>query len=110
MAQYCLLMNICNIFQPQSTEDADEGDYDSADSAVSDLSETEDEDDDNIFDGTSAAQKEKRKNKERENVEHSNPNSYSWCVLRLAVMKIVQCQLQDFLNVAGIELQGKRYI
>lgn len=91
--------------KPQSTEDGDDVDYDSADSAVSDLSETEDEDDDNIFDGTSAAQKEKRKNRERENVEHSNPNSYSWCVLRLAVMKIVQCQLQEFLNVAGIELQ-----
>ncbi len=88
------------------TEDADDVDYDSADSAVSDLSETEDEDDDNIFDGSSAAQKEKQKNKERENVEHSNPNSYSWCVLRLAVMKIVQCQLQEFLNIAGIELQG----
>lgn len=43
-------------------------------------------------------------------MEHSNPNSYSWCVLRLAVMKIVQCQLQDFLNVAGIELQGEEQI
>ncbi|KAK3918101.1 DmX-like protein 2, partial [Frankliniella fusca] len=91
--------------KPQLTEDADDVDYDSADSAVSDLSETEDEDDDNIFDGSSAAQKEKQKIKERENVEHSNPNSYSWCVLRLAVMKIVQCQLQEFLNIAGIELQ-----
>jgi hypothetical protein len=27
--------------------------------------------------------------------------------MRLAIMKLVQYQLQDFLNVAGIEMQGE---
>jgi hypothetical protein len=28
--------------------------------------------------------------------------------MRLAIMKLVQHQLQDFLNVAGIEMQGEQ--
>lgn len=42
----------------------------------------------------------------RENTEHSNPYSYSWNVMRLAVMKLSQHQLQEFIGIAGIELQG----
>ena len=42
----------------------------------------------------------------RENSEHSNPYSYSWSILRLAIMKLSQNQLQEFINVAGIEMQG----
>jgi hypothetical protein len=76
-------------------------DYDSADSSVSDL-EVEDEEED-VFEGTAA----NTKVPDRENTEHSNPSSYSWCLMRLAIMKLVQHQLQDFLIVAGIEIQGK---
>lgn len=43
----------------------------------------------------------------RENTEHSNPHSYSWNIMRLAIMKLAQSQLQEFINIAGIELQGK---
>lgn len=86
--------------QPQiEGELANELDYDSSDSAVSDLDSEEEEDD--VFD-TSA----KPKSKPKDNTEHSNPNSYSWCIMRLAIVKIMQQQLQDFLNVAGIEMQG----
>lgn len=77
-------------------------DYDSADSAVSELSEEEEED--NVFEGDSIRDKPPAPHKE--NTEHSNPASYSWCVMRLAIVKMLQCQLQDFLNMAGIELQG----
>ncbi|XP_044259840.1 dmX-like protein 2 isoform X4 [Tribolium madens] len=38
------------------------------------------------------------------NNEHSDPNSYSWLVLKLATLKIVQTRLTEFLSVAGLEL------
>lgn len=86
--------------QPRiESEWADEIDYDSSDSAVSDLDSSEDEED--VFD-TNA----KPKSKPKDNTEHSNPNSYSWCILRLAIVRILQQQMQDFLNIAGIEMQG----
>ncbi|XP_029173439.1 dmX-like protein 2 isoform X2 [Nylanderia fulva] len=80
------------------TEYAEEIDYDSSDSAVSDLDTTDDEED--VFDTSS-----KPKNKPKDNTEHSNSNSYSWSVMRLAIVKILQQQLQDFLTIAGIEMQ-----
>ncbi|KAG5343356.1 DMXL2 protein, partial [Acromyrmex heyeri] len=80
------------------TEYADEIDYDSSDSAVSDLDSTDDEED--VFDTGS-----KPKTKPKDNTEHSNSNSYSWNVMRLAIVKILQQQLQDFLTIAGIEMQ-----
>ncbi|KAK0178125.1 hypothetical protein PV328_002103 [Microctonus aethiopoides] len=79
-------------------EYADEIDYDSSDSAVSDLGSSDDDED--VFDTNV-----KPKSKPKDNTEHSNPNGYSWCIMRLAIVKILQNQLQDFLNVAGIEVQ-----
>ncbi|XP_015601429.1 dmX-like protein 2 isoform X2 [Cephus cinctus] len=79
-------------------DDADEIDYDSSDSVISDLDSSEDEED--VFD-TNA----KPKSKPKDNTEHTNPTSHSWCIMRLAIVKILQQQLQDFLNVAGIEMQ-----
>ncbi|XP_072393100.1 dmX-like protein 2 isoform X4 [Diabrotica undecimpunctata] len=37
------------------------------------------------------------------NNEHSDPNSYSWLVLRLATLRIVQNKINEFLAVAGLE-------
>jgi hypothetical protein len=88
-------------FQPQLSAEAESVDYDSADSAVSDLDDEEEEED--VFEGTTSNPKVP----DRENTEHSNPSSYSWCIMRLAIMKLVQDQLQEFLNVAGIEIQGE---
>jgi len=93
--------------QPIATNEIQEFDYDSADSAVSDLSEGEEEDEDVFDSGVGAEMKESKRQATKENTEHSNPYSYAWLIMRLAVMKLVQDQLQDFLNVAGIELQGK---
>ncbi|KAG8041870.1 hypothetical protein G9C98_007174 [Cotesia typhae] len=80
------------------SEYVDEIDYDSSDSAVSDLGSSDEEED--VFD-TNA----KPKSKPKDNTEHLNSNGYSWCVMRLAIVKILEQQLQNFLNVAGIELQ-----
>ncbi|XP_044575804.1 dmX-like protein 2 isoform X2 [Cotesia glomerata] len=80
------------------SEYANEIDYDSSDSAVSDLGTSDEEED--VFD-TNA----KPKSKPKDNTEHLNSNGYSWCVMRLAIVKILEQQLQNFLNVAGIELQ-----
>lgn len=38
------------------------------------------------------------------NNEHSDPNSYSWLVLKLAVLRIVQTRLSDFLAVSSLLL------
>ncbi|XP_069696328.1 dmX-like protein 2 isoform X4 [Periplaneta americana] len=90
------------LIKPQLPAEAECVDYDSADSAVSDLDDEEEEED--VFEGTTTTTTNP-KVPDRENTEHSNPSSYSWCVMRLALMKLVQHQLQEFLNVAGIEIQ-----
>lgn len=78
---------------------ADEIDYDSSDSRDPSAHGSSDEDED-VFDTNV-----KPKSKPKDNTEHSNPNGYSWCIMRLAIVKILQQQLQDFLTVAGIEMQ-----
>ncbi|XP_058830024.1 dmX-like protein 2 isoform X2 [Topomyia yanbarensis] len=95
--------------KPVPKGDPEGDDYDSADSAVSDLDDEEDDED--VFNDplnndpkahqASAAVRKHR----RENTEHSNPNSYSWCILRLALIRVAQNQLQTFINIAGIEMQ-----
>lgn len=89
----------------------DEDEYDSADSITSDIDEDEDDDvfadplnNDPKASQASAAMKKHR----RENTEHSNPYSYSWLIMRTAILRIAQNQLQDFIAVAGIEMQGNK--
>ena len=95
--------------KPSLSGEKGEDDYDSADSAVSDLDD-EDDDEDVFADPlnndpkksqTAAAIKKHRK----ENSEHTNPNSLSWCILRCAIVKHAQNQIQAFIAVAGLELQ-----
>lgn len=102
------------LIKPAVTGDNNEDEYDSADSVVSDVED--DDDDEDVFNDplsndpkTSQASVAKRKHR-RENTEHSNPNSYSWCVMRLSLIKLAQIQLQTFINIAGIEMQGKNKI
>uniref|UniRef100_A0A182VT50 RAVE complex protein Rav1 C-terminal domain-containing protein n=1 Tax=Anopheles minimus TaxID=112268 RepID=A0A182VT50_9DIPT len=88
---------------------ADEEEYDSADSAVSDLDdEDEDEDvfNDPLNNDPKASQVSAAVRKHRlENTEHSNPNSYSWCIMRYALIRVAQNQLQSYIAIAGIEMQ-----
>lgn len=53
-------------------------------------SESEDED---VFDSPTPSTQVK-------NTEHSDPNSYSWLVLKLATLRVVQTRLTDFLAVS----------
>lgn len=91
--------------------DPDEDDYDSADSIASDMDDDNDEEDvfaDPLSNDIKASQASAMlKKHRRENTEHSNPNSYSWIIMRLAIMKLAQNQLQEFINIAGIEMQGE---
>ncbi|XP_053667929.1 dmX-like protein 2 [Anopheles marshallii] len=87
----------------------DEEEYDSADSAVSDLDdEDEDEDvfNDPLNNDPKASQVSAAVRRHRlENTEHSNPNSYSWCIMRYALIRVAQNQLQSYIAIAGIEMQ-----
>ncbi len=42
-----------------------------------------------------------------ENVQHSNPNSYAWCLMRYACIKLAQGILERFLQLAGVEASGE---
>lgn len=79
---------------------ADCDDYDTDDSHESDGEEEEDDDDDVNVSRTQL--------KAKDNTEHTNPMSYSWSILRLALIKFSTHKIQEFVKVAGIELQGER--
>ncbi|XP_078588683.1 dmX-like protein 1 isoform X1 [Branchiostoma floridae x Branchiostoma japonicum] len=66
-------------------------DYDSDETVES---ESEDEDADSLNISVTEAQLQ----------EHSDPNSYSWSLMRLALVKIVFHNVQSFLPTAGIEM------
>ncbi|XP_041980851.1 dmX-like protein 2 isoform X4 [Aricia agestis] len=87
--------------KPTAEQDPERDDYDSAESGGEDAEvEGSDEDDDDIFD-TSITKTEKRK---YTNTEHSDPDSYSWLVMRVAVLRLAQHKLQHFLQLCGIEM------
>ncbi len=41
--------------------------------------------------------------------EHSDPNSYSWCLMRYATVKFLRNSINKFLPQIGIELPGKYF-
>lgn len=38
--------------------------------------------------------------------EHSDPSSYSWCLMRFAILRAVLSNLRTFLPQVGIEITG----
>ena len=85
--------------------DYSEIDYDSATSVASDpddASEPEDLDED-IFD-----EKPRKSSRDATNTEHSDPSSYSWGILRYAIIRVALGFLENFFKIAGIELQGRK--
>uniref|UniRef100_A0AAR5P422 RAVE complex protein Rav1 C-terminal domain-containing protein n=2 Tax=Dendroctonus ponderosae TaxID=77166 RepID=A0AAR5P422_DENPD len=60
--------------------------------------EEEDEDED-VFDGPVTTTTTAK----TVNNEHADPNSYSWLVLKLAVLRIAQNRMLEFLAIAGLE-------
>ncbi|XP_072938045.1 dmX-like protein 2 isoform X3 [Epargyreus clarus] len=88
--------------KPTLEQDPESNDYDSAESGAEDAEDSASEaDDDDIFD-TSTTKKEKRR--KGANMEHSEPDSYSWYVMRVAVLRLAQQKLQHFLQLCGIEM------
>ena len=70
-----------------------------AEDSDDDNEDDEDEDDD-PFSNVRAFAKD-------ENVEHSNPHSFAWCLMRHACIVLAQQNLEKFLSMAGIEYSGK---
>ncbi|CAH2982214.1 unnamed protein product [Chilo suppressalis] len=78
-------------------------DYDSAESGAEDAEDSgSDPDDDDIFDTSNTKTAEKRR--KLTNNEHSDPDSYSWYLMRVAVLRLAQQKLQHFLQLCGIEM------
>ena len=40
------------------------------------------------------------------NCQHSDPNSYAWCLMRYACITLSQDLLERFLSLAGVESSG----
>ena len=92
---------LMNSFQPLLEGKDSEIDYDSG-GETDDADEEDDEDpfeDDDPFSNAPPP---------AENLEHSNPSSYSWCLMRYACIRLAQNVLERFIAVAGIEMSGKR--
>ncbi|KAJ0175201.1 hypothetical protein K1T71_009342 [Dendrolimus kikuchii] len=90
------------LIKPTPEQDPENYDYDSAESGGEDAEDSASEaDDDDIFD-TSTNKPEKRR--KGANIEHSDPDSYSWYVMRVAVLRLAQKNLQHFLQMCGIEM------
>ncbi|CAH0724979.1 unnamed protein product, partial [Brenthis ino] len=88
--------------KPTSEQDPENNDYDSAESGADDAEESGSEpEDDDIFD-TSITKTEKRH--KHSNTEHCEADSYSWYVMRVAVLRLAQHKLQHFLQLCGIEM------
>lgn len=43
--------------------------------------------------------------KNKQKYEHLNPKSYSWCLIRYAILKLTLSNIGSFLNVIGVETQ-----
>uniref|UniRef100_A0A1A8KKF5 Dmx-like 1 n=1 Tax=Nothobranchius kuhntae TaxID=321403 RepID=A0A1A8KKF5_NOTKU len=67
-------------------------DYDSEQSQDSQDDDDDDDEDDDVFDPSSPQR------------EHSNNNSYSWCLMRLALVQLVLVNLKSFYPMAGYDL------
>ncbi|KRZ61540.1 DmX-like protein 1 [Trichinella nativa] len=79
---------------PLLMEEEEQFGYDSDDSEQNSESESENEDPDESTYESRA---------EEESKEHSNPNSYSWQIIRLALVRQATHRVRQFLAVAGID-------
>ncbi|KRY70236.1 DmX-like protein 2 [Trichinella pseudospiralis] len=79
---------------PLLMEEEEQFGYDSDDSDQDSESESQDDTDECTINGSSSAEESK---------EHSNPNSYSWQIIRLALVRQAAHRVRQFLAVAGID-------
>ncbi|KAJ3604686.1 hypothetical protein NHX12_029426 [Muraenolepis orangiensis] len=78
--------------KPHLPPSGDQEEYDSEDSHTSQDEEENEEDYEDVFDPNSPLR------------EHSNNNSYSWCLMRLAMVQLVVVNLKSFYPMAGHDL------
>ncbi|XP_063539585.1 dmX-like protein 2 [Cydia strobilella] len=98
---YCSILTFL-LNKPTPEQDPDCCDYDSAESGAEDPDDSGSEaDDDDIFDTNPAREAKRTK---LVNTEHSDPDSYSWVLMRVAVLRLSQQKLQHFLQLCGIEM------
>ncbi|XP_069954424.1 dmX-like protein 2 isoform X5 [Cherax quadricarinatus] len=83
--------------KPALPADYENIDYDSSASDTEDV-DVDYEEDEDVF---------KEPKVLTENTEHSDADSYSWCLLRLATLRAAKMVVGRFLEVAGVELLGK---
>ena len=74
----------------------EDGDEDSSDPFGDDYDDEDDEDLDPFSNAPPPA----------DNVQHSDPNSFAWCLMRYASIRLAQKTLEKFIGMAGIELPG----
>ncbi|XP_050676166.1 dmX-like protein 1 [Leptidea sinapis] len=87
--------------KPPPEQAPEDNDYDSAESGVDEENESESDADDDIFD-TSNTKSTKRRS--GANTEHSDPESFSWHLMRVAVLRLARHKIQHFLQLSGIEM------
>ncbi|XP_059910483.1 dmX-like protein 1 isoform X3 [Gadus macrocephalus] len=80
------------IAKPHLPPSEEREEYDSEDSHNSQDEDDDDEDYEDVFDPNSPLR------------EHSNNNSYSWCLMRLAMVQLVVINLKSFYPMAGHDL------
>nr|XP_033475198.1 dmX-like protein 1 isoform X3 [Epinephelus lanceolatus] len=80
------------ITKPSLPPSENRNEYDSEESQGSEDEEEEDSEYEDVFDPSSPQR------------EHSNHNSYSWCLMRLAMVQLVLVNLKSFYPMAGYDL------
>ncbi|CAG0916295.1 unnamed protein product [Notodromas monacha] len=89
--------------KPNLKGDKADIDYDST--VGSEASDSESNEEDDFEEDVFKEPIQKKPDSNSENTEHLDPYSYSWGILRCAIVKMAQDYLTKFLNVAGFELQ-----
>ncbi|KAF5905311.1 dmX-like protein 1 isoform X1, partial [Clarias magur] len=84
------------IAKPFLSPSVSQVEYDSEESQGSDEEDEDDDDDDGFGDAFDPNSPLK---------EHSNNNSYSWCLMRVAMVQLVMVNLKSFYPMAGYDLQ-----
>ncbi|XP_076371203.1 dmX-like protein 2 isoform X5 [Tachypleus tridentatus] len=94
--------------KPELPEQNQAIDYDSSESVPSDEDEEEEVDSDNVLsdfsENITAAKSHSKNSVETSKIDELDSESYSWGILRYAVVKLVHCHLLNFLGIAGIDL------
>ena len=54
--------------------------------------------------------KEIKINELKNELEHMNPHSFSWCLMRLSILKLAVQNITSLLNVVGIDMNGIVFI